>query len=214
MSLRPSPGLHVLALGLSLVLAVSLAPPSRPADATVAQHADPATRWTATELSTDEEAVVAWAYDRYAAAGLTLPAVEVVAHPTTDPCLGRAGAHTVVDGRSVIHLCRRLERPLAEFLLLHELGHAWDAAALPPARRAAFLAVRGLEEWRNDDPERWDERGAEHAAEILVWGLMDRPVRLIQIPRTSCAELLVAYLVLTGRVPADPVERCSMTSGS
>jgi hypothetical protein len=213
MSLRPSPGVRVVALALGLALFAPVAQPSPRADAAVPASGGSATGWTASGLTAEEEDVVAWAFDRYAEAGLVLPAVDVVAHPTTDPCLGRAGAHTVVDGRSVIHLCRRLDRTLSEFLLLHELGHAWDAAALTPERRAAFLAVRGLREWRNDDPERWGERGAEHAAEVLVWGLMDHPVRLVQIDRTSCGELLVAYLVLTGGLPAgDLAERCSATS--
>jgi hypothetical protein len=72
---------------------------------------------------------------------------------------------------------------------------------LTESRRAAFLRLRGLTEWRNDDPDRWHERGAEHAAEIMVWGLIDRPVRPVFIPDNTCADLLAGYVMLTGRSP-------------
>jgi hypothetical protein len=165
--------------------------------------------WTASGLTPDQVAIVEWAVERYAAAGLALGPFAVVAHDSTEPCLGRPAAHTVVDGRSVVHLCAVQDRPVAEWTMLHELGHAWDVAALTEPRREAFLEVRSLVAWRNDDPERWAERGAEHAAEVLVWGLMDRPVRLVRFSDTSCVQLLTAFVVLTGHLPADLHDRCA-----
>ena len=66
--------------------------------------------------------------------------------------------------------------------------------------------------------ERWAERGAEQAAEILAWGLMEtdfsvrwfetnadgtisRTTRLLKIPSTNHDELLSAYRQLTGELP-------------
>ena len=178
-------------LVLALVLGTGAARPEEPAPPAV----------TMTGLTAQQVAVAEWALALYAQAGLDLPAVELVAEATTGPCLGRAGLHVVEAGRSVIHLCGQRERHLDEFLVLHELAHAWDRAALTDARRDAFLSLRGLTEWRNDDPERWGERGAEHAAEIITWGLMDRPVRVVQIPDADCARLRAGYVVLTGGPP-------------
>jgi hypothetical protein len=158
-------------------------------------------QFSMTGLSADQVAVAEWARSLYDQAGLDLPDVALVGHSTTEPCQGRAGLHEVEDGRSVIHLCGRRTRALDEFLYLHELAHAWDRASLTDARRSHFLALRGLTEWRNDDPDRWGERGAEHAAEMIMWGLMDRPVRVVQIADAGCAQLLAGYVALTGRPP-------------
>jgi hypothetical protein len=142
-----------------------------------------------------------WALGLFAESGLALPPVDVVGHRTEAACLGRRGAHWHEHGRSRIHLCTSDSGPLEEFMVLHELGHAWDRHALSPARRDAFLALRGLSEWRNGDPDRWLDRGAEHAAEIIAWGVIDRPVRILRLHDNSCADLLIGYLVLTGTEP-------------
>jgi hypothetical protein len=145
--------------------------------------------------------IIDWALALYDQAGLALPPIDFVRHESTDRCWGRRGAQTFQDGRSTIHICTDDTRPAVEFLFLHEIAHAWDHSALTDDRREAFLELRGLETWRNDDPARWRERGAEHAAEVLVWALMDRPVRIVTIPDTGCADLLAGYVALTGQAP-------------
>jgi hypothetical protein len=156
---------------------------------------------TLTGLSAIEEADVRWAVGLFDQAGLRLPPIEVVRHRSVQPCSGRRAAHTWKDGRSTIHLCADDKPRPRRYRMLHEIAHAWDRQSLTEARRAAFLDLRGLDEWRNDDPERWHERGAEHAAEIMVWGLIDRPVRSVFIPDTTCAELRAGYEVLVGEPP-------------
>jgi hypothetical protein len=47
----------------------------------------------------------------------------------------------------------------------------------------------------------WHDRGAEHAAEIIAWGLIDRPTRPGHIDQNSCEELLAAYTTLIGETP-------------
>jgi hypothetical protein len=154
------------------------------------------------DLSPAQREVALWAVDLFAAAGLDLPPIELVAHDGDAACHHRYdGLHRHVDGRSVIDLCGRFDRHLAEPLYLHELAHAWAAHSLTVERRVAFLALRGAAAW-NDDALDWHERGTEQAAEIIVWGLRDRPMRVARIQGSSCAELLAGYRVLTG---ADPL---------
>ena len=87
---------------------------------------------------------------------------------------------------------------IAVLTLLHELGHAWTTYTLGPKERQAFVEVRGLDAWKQGE---WHERGAEHASEILVWGLMDRPVVPGHIDQNSCGELLAGYLAPVGAEP-------------
>jgi hypothetical protein len=155
---------------------------------------------TMTELSPAQVEVLEWALDLYAEAGLDLPPIDFVAHADHEPCEGFDGYHRVEGGRSTIHLCGPFERHLAEPLYLHELAHAWDVASLGDDRRQAFLELRGLDRWRSE-ARPWHELGAEQAAEILVWGLRDRPMRVARIAGTSCAELQAGYDVLTGEEP-------------
>lgn len=156
---------------------------------------------TYTDVPAAQRALFDRAIDAYGDAGLSLPPIEVFGHRTEFPCQGRRGVHRYQDGRSRLDLCTREAGPGEEFLILHELAHAWDATMLTPARRAAFLELRGLEEWRSDDPDRWHTRGAEHAAEIIAWGVIDRPVRILRIEPNDCASLHAGYVALTGVAP-------------
>lgn len=52
--------------------------------------------------------------------------------------------------------------------------------------------------WREGE---WHERGAENAAEIIAWGLIDRPVKPVRIYDNDCDQLLGGYVILTGTDP-------------
>lgn len=156
---------------------------------------------TVTGLSIEQIEIVSWALALFADAELALPPIDFVGHDATGPCFDRAAAHTHASGRSRIDICTTMGRPVAEFLVLHEIAHAWDRRSLTADTRAAFLELRDLTEWRNDDPARWHHRGAEHAAEIIMWGLMDRPVQVVRVAAASCAQLLAGYRLLTGAEP-------------
>jgi hypothetical protein len=45
--------------------------------------------------------------------------------------------------------------------------------------------------------------GAEHAAEILVWGLIDREVQLVRVRPNICDALLESYITLTRLAPSN-----------
>lgn len=158
---------------------------------------------TASGFGSDQQTLIDWATALFHQADLSLPPVDFVHESSTDPCHGRRGAQVFDHGCSTIHICTDEAGPADQFLFVHELAHAWDHGALTDDRRAAFMALRGLHTWQGTDPtgRDWLDRGAEHAAEIMTWGLMDRPMMVVFIPDTTCADLLAGYETLTGRPP-------------
>jgi len=145
---------------------------------------------------------VEWGIGRFAAAGLELPsrlAIEV--HENDAACHGNSGRFEPAD-EPVVHLCADVEpgSRIARLITLHELAHAWAETQLGPDERDAFLTVRHLDVWIDGDvePHLW---GAEHAAEVVSWGLMDEPVRIIRVDDTEPAQLAVAFDALTGQAP-------------
>ena len=66
---------------------------------------------------------------------------------------------------------------------------------------AAFQELRGYEFWLNYDEALWHENGTEQAAEILVWGLVDRPMAMSRITDNGCDDLLAGFVTLTGQQP-------------
>lgn len=151
-------------------------------------------------LSPDQIELARWAVDLYERAGLDLPSIDFVRHPSTDACLGRAGITTADATHAEIGICTSEASGAEEILFLHELAHAWDRHALAGERRRAFLELRGLGAWRSDVVP-WEEIGAEQAAEVVAWGLIDRPVWIVRIGEISCGELRAGYVVLTGTAP-------------
>jgi hypothetical protein len=150
-----------------------------------------------------QEEVAWWALDLFAQAGLRVPGIDFVHHRTAEACHGFHGWHERHGERSTIHICTDDTGAVADFLLLHEIAHAWDAANLDDARRRALLDSHHLAQWWGSDPDEWAEYGAEHAAEVIVWGLIDRPARMVRLPDPfdGCAELHEAYVLLTGTPP-------------
>ncbi len=191
--------LRTVAPGITAVVWVLLVVASAPSpvDATVDLASEP--RLTMTALTADQEFLVGWAVALFEDAGLGLPPVDFVGSENDAPCQGRLGAARWNQGRSEISLCTDGAGGVEEMLVVHELAHAWDRHDLQDDRRQDFLEVRGLQQWRGD--AEWHDRGAEHAASIITWGLMDRPVRPGHISGDTCAELQLGYETLTGRPP-------------
>ncbi len=94
-------------------------------------------------------------------------------------------------------------------IMLHELAHAWANLELSDDDRERFVRFRGLAGW-NDQSHSWGERGTEHAAEVIAWGLMDvaphvrwveegvESFRLLTIPDSDVDELSAGFELLTG----------------
>ena len=143
-----------------------------------------------------------WAVDLFDRADLRLPPLLFEYHgDDTAACGGWRGAHRRVDGRSVIHICTSRPGNVTAALVLHEMAHAWASVDLPDDRKAEFQALRGWTEWRNHAELAWHENGSEQAAEIIVWGLIDRPVGILTINDTGCEALDAGYRALTGQPP-------------
>jgi hypothetical protein len=187
-----------------LVAVVALVGP--PAEPDVPFH-------SARGFSHAQEALIEWAIGRFADAGLELPPLEFVHYPTREPCRGARGFYTGDRSRATIRICVREASPFADLLLLHEIAHALDGYALTDRRRAAFLQLRHLEEWWDNGSAPWHTYGAEQAAQIIAWGLIDRQIHIATIPDSSCLDLRTGYVLLTGRPPlhryTDPCDKAA-----
>lgn len=154
------------------------------------------------DLPDDFRRSVMWAVGLFEEAGLDLPALRYIHHGgDPSPCRGRAGVHHVVGGVSVIELCEPEPSTATEVMILHETAHAWADHNLSDSDKVAFQQLRGFSHWRNYEMAAWHENGTEQAAEILVWGLIDRPIQMIRINDTGCEQLEAGFLVLTGEAP-------------
>ena len=150
---------------------------------------------------------LSWAMDRFEKAGLTLPPLEVTFHPDRTPCAGHRGTTTTTHLPITISICiDHTDQTALRDILLHELTHAWDLGteALPPETHAQFLQQRGLTDW-NDQTQDWPYRGAEHAAEIITWGLRQTETgiatRIGSIGPQDTQSLTLAFETLTGIPP-------------
>jgi hypothetical protein len=170
--------------------------------AVVGTHGEPnRASYSVTGFSHAQAALIDWAIGLYADAGLELPPLRFERYPARGPCHGARGLYTGDRSPATIRICTPEAGPFAESLFLHEIAHAWDGYALTNRRRNAFLQLRNLEQWWDDGAAPWHTYGAEQAAQILMWGLIDRPIRIATIPDSSCADLRTGYVLLTGRAP-------------
>jgi hypothetical protein len=143
-----------------------------------------------------QQEMARWAIGRFEAAGLSLPALEIRFHPTPNGCGGRSGGYA--DGKA--DLCGVHVNLLSRRDLLHEMAHGWVGSTVSAGLRARFLRLRQLESW-NDQALDWDERGTEHAADIISWALCDQGTGIHRpsIPRNDVSQLADGYELLTGR---------------
>jgi hypothetical protein len=152
-----------------------------------------------------QQAMARWAVGRFETAGLSLPALEIRFHGSRDGCDGRLGLYS--DGTA--NLCGEHVNLMTRRTLLHEMAHGWAGSAVSADLRARFLRLRQLETW-NDHDAAWEQRGNEHAAEIVGWALCDQGTgtRSPSIPHNDPEEIAEAYELLTDRpipeLPAVP----------
>ena len=144
---------------------------------------------------------VEWGLGRFRAAGLTLPPMTVSVHADMAQCDGNSGLYRPGDSIEV-HLCSPspVESRAARLITLHELAHAWAETQLTASQRDDFLRLRGLDAWTDHRLPR-HEWGAEHAAEVVSWGLMEEPVPIVRIYDAEPADLSIAFDQLVDRPP-------------
>jgi len=143
--------------------------------------------------------LVRWAAARYETRGLGVPTVDVHFHPDTSGCYGHLGAE--LGGR--VDVCVVIVSEVARETLLHEMGHAWIEENVTGSVRERFLEMRGLRAW-NETAVPWDDRGFEHGAEIIAWGLGNRYMAP-SIPDREPERLAVGFELLTGTPVPDPM---------
>jgi hypothetical protein len=153
--------------------------------------------------------LVRWAMARFLAADLTAPTVASVAfseeaHQAQCSADDR-GLALKVGPAYQIYLCFTVDGTApasARELMLHELAHVWMWQNLNAQLHAEFVARLQLPTWDAFDV-RWDQRGIEHAAAVIAWGLGGQPQSRLLGSR-SCADLAEAFELLTGTTPQQP----------
>ncbi len=113
----------------------------------------------------DEQALIESLLDRYRDAGLELPSLVVTIDPTRRACKDNNGLYRATAHGDEIAICHA-----SEYVVLHELAHAWERHALDDAERNAYVEAHELPSWSDPD-SRWRLRGIEHIANTLASAL-------------------------------------------
>jgi len=143
----------------------------------------------------EQQELAHWAIGRFEAAGLELPPIEIRFHAGGGGC----GGHLGYSRGEIVDVCSTLVNLMSRRIVLHELAHAWAAVNVTGATRERFLSLRGLDNW-NDVAVPWNERGFEHAAEVIAWAIGER-ILTPTLPDVAPEQLAAAYRALT----ADPL---------
>lgn len=159
---------------------------------------------------------VRWLVDRYLVAGIGPPDIAAVWLPPAPECTELGGLAIESDeryqGRHTVVVCFTDDRlrstssesgwfPAAIAYGLHEMAHIWMLDHLTDETRAEFNDMAGLTVWRGPEAV-WRERGVEHAAFTLAWGLAGTvDARYPILPPPECDDLAARYELLTGRPP-------------
>lgn len=163
----------------------------------------------ADSFTVDEQELVDFAFSQFDSSGIALPDVSIVFPSKESECYGFGGFY--IPAEQAVRICRP-----SKTTMIHELAHAWIETTITDDERGAFLELRGLETWVGGDE--WDQRGAEQAAEIVTWGVMDENIsvrwletdavgtttetwRLFKVPDSTPDLLAAAYESLTGDAP-------------
>lgn len=145
----------------------------------------------------DQRRMAEWAVGRFKDAGLVLPAIVIrFPGPSLAPCGGSQGRAFTHRTPMEVTMCWS-----DAYVLLHELAHAWEAHNLPKHRRQAFMALRSdVDSW-GDASVPWHRRGAEHAANVVAWGLLEDPYPISRTYPNDPDSLMEAFRMLTGVAP-------------
>ncbi len=175
---------------------------TRPSFTTTANKATAAT--PPSFSSSTDEAAYGWTQDLFSTAGFDFPIVAIEFHRNEEACGGvRGRTHFTDEDLATIVVCATHHNPEVEDIwrqrtLLHEVAHAWIDQNVGEERTDALMELRGTETWLSRD-QIWQDRGAEHAAEILMWGLQDGDYGVdFRIDNTECSDLSAGYELLTG----------------
>jgi hypothetical protein len=144
-----------------------------------------------------QQEMAEWAVARYAEAGLDLPRLVVQFSGRDLSNCGGAPGRVYLDRDPIeVRMCWN-----SEFVLLHELAHAWEAHNVAADKHEPFMAMRdGVVSWAGLDAG-WEERGREHAANVIAWGLLEDPYPISTTYPNDVASMIEAFVFLTGGDP-------------
>jgi hypothetical protein len=160
-------------------------------------------------------AAVRWALHRYELAGLPIPEPQSITFTEySDFCdLGPGRTRRTKQGWHLYFcFCEEDICPnddytsfalIPQHVVLHELAHVWLNANLTNETRTNFMAAVELDVWVDNTVE-WHEQAGEYSAEVVAWGLFDRPLILPKFGSPEQAELHFLFELLTGQKPLRP----------
>lgn len=137
------------------------------------------------------EGLLLWAYGRFAAAGLPVPAPRWVVVETADVTQCLADRHASVDplltvcgngGRACVDEACTAWRVEARAQVLHALGHRWLTRPLVSGQPGTSAE-------------------AERVADVVAWGLLDQTWTSPRIAADDCAALAAQFRAVTGTEP-------------
>jgi len=135
------------------------------------------------------------AVEQYRSAGLILPDLMVRIHPDNGGCDGKQGLFHHNGGSPIIDLC--FDR---EFLILHELGHAWEHFNINDQARLDFQRLIGAVTWDSQAVSH-GRRGIEIAADSLAHGLLSTPLECGQTREREFERFAALTGITTPRLP-------------
>ena len=144
----------------------------------------------------EQQSLAEWALQRYEKAGLELPPLTIVFAGRDQTACDGSTARTYFDETPMVKMCWN-----DRFILLHELAHVWVAENVPPANHAAFMKMRDdVQVWAGTAVP-WANRGSEHAANVIAWGLLEKPYPISRTHPNDKVSLHEAFEFLTGGEP-------------
>lgn len=148
---------------------------------------------------------VDWALHLFETHGLDEPVVSSITFDPDDPFCERHGGRFTASTAAVL-LCFDADtvvlgsggtlRHHEQWLLLHELAHAWIETHTTEVQRSDYARLMSADSWA-DDSDSWYRRGTELAADTFAFTLTDGDV----LPRTLASRdetlLLEGFGLLT-----------------
>jgi hypothetical protein len=147
--------------------------------------------------SAEQRGMAEWALGRYQAAGLELPPLVIeFAGRDLAQCGGAPGRTYLDETTTLVKVCWN-----DRFILLHELAHVWASHHLPFAKHEPFMAMRAdVISWASSEVA-WAQRGSEHAANVIAWGVLEDPFPISRTYPNDPDALRDAFVFLTGMEP-------------
>lgn len=144
-----------------------------------------------------QQEMAEWAVDRFAEVELRLPTLEISFPGRDQSGCGGSPARVYLDHDPIeVRMCWN-----SEMMLLHELAHVWEAQNVDEDLHEPFMAMRdGVKSWAGLDVA-WEERGREHAANVIAWGLLEKPHPISRTYPNDPDSLTAAFRLLTGTEP-------------